>query len=143
MVATSPRPIFSNQFTKKVRRMTDRKTQSVQRARGAMDNASDYESGDCRFESCQTRQNFSLRSTVGYLRLVSFFWQLRGSYDTRSNFTLKVSHFGKTIASRNLEVVETSPRAILSNQFIEKVTRMTDRKNATSYKGLWRNGRRV
>ena len=27
----------------------------VMRVCGAMDNASDYESGDCRFESCQTR----------------------------------------------------------------------------------------
>ena len=33
--------------------------ENSKRVCGAMDNASDYESGDCRFESCQTR-NFLL-----------------------------------------------------------------------------------
>ena len=96
----------------------------VSRACGAKQKASAYESGEGRFESCQARQYFSRRLNVGYLRLISLFWQLRRSYGTPSNFTLEVSHFGKTIGSRSFHVFETSPRPIFSNQFTEKVRRM-------------------
>ena len=35
-------------------------TQQLQRSCGPMDKASDYESGDCRFESCQDHKTFKL-----------------------------------------------------------------------------------
>ena len=61
------------------------------RARGATDNASDYGSEDCRFESCRARnENFFQVSPFFYLRFVIIYYPKLQKYPSSAVLKLRI-----------------------------------------------------